>query len=95
MAGNVRELRNFAERFQVLRDALPLPTGDGVQRPEAKRNLEEFHEAKRQTLEGFEREYFEELFRRFGGNVSEAARVAGLSRQTCYRMMHKHGLKVD
>ncbi len=93
--GNVRELRNFAERFFVLRDLVPVPTDDGARAAPQAQTVDEFHEAKRQHLESFERGYFEELFRRFGSNVSEAARVAGLSRQTCYRMMHKHGLKVD
>ena len=54
-----------------------------------------FHDAKRDFVERFEREYFAALLARHGDNVSEAARVAGLSRQTCYRLMHKHGLGGD
>jgi len=93
--GNVRELRNFAERFFVLRDLGPISPGDSAVTVSSSGKPCEFHEAKKEQLESFERSYFEDLFRRFGSNVSEAARVAGLSRQTCYRMMHKHGLKVD
>ena len=51
-----------------------------------------FHDAKQRCVDAFERAYFEALLRAHGDNVSEAARVAGLSRQSCYRLMHKHGL---
>jgi DNA-binding NtrC family response regulator len=98
--GNVRELRNFAERFLTLPDlgaeallgprAAP-PTSTSA-RPGPDALALPFHDAKREVLETFEREYFASLLARHGDNVSEAARVAGLSRQTCYRLMHKHGL---
>jgi len=54
-----------------------------------------FHDAKREAIESFERHYFEALLAHHRDNVSEAARVSGLSRQTCYRLMHKHGLGED
>ncbi|MBK8253846.1 MAG: sigma 54-dependent Fis family transcriptional regulator [Polyangiaceae bacterium] len=98
--GNVRELRNFAERYVVLGDLATQTmsgsdTPKGVHKTAAPAAAVPFHDAKRDTLEAFEKSYFEDLFRKHGNNLSEAARVAGLSRQTCYRMMRKHGLDVD
>lgn len=101
--GNVRELRNFAERFLALSDLSP----EALLGPKVRSGVEvaaagapdptahAFHDAKRDFVERFEREYFAALLARHGDNVSEAARVAGLSRQTCYRLMHKHGLGGD
>ncbi len=100
--GNVRELRNFAERFLVLRELAanelrarqqttsPRPGAPGPEGP-----ILPFHDAKRDHLEEFERAYFEALLAKHADNLSEAARVAGLSRQTCYRMIQKHGLGGD
>jgi DNA-binding NtrC family response regulator len=107
--GNVRELRNFAERFLALpglpAHALLGPTRPASAAPAAATaptapaaSLEvdlsqPFHDAKRDQNERFERAYFEALLARYGDNISEAARVAGLSRQTCYRLMQKYGLR--
>jgi len=101
--GNVRELRNFAERFLALpsmppreligqvEDATPdgAPAAAGVRIDLGS----SFHDAKRDQNEEFERAYCEALLARYGDNISEAARVAGLSRQTCYRLMQKYGLR--
>ena len=99
--GNVRELRNFAERYLALpgarlEDLLPGASTEDhraleIPRPGAPQPMP-FHEAKRRRLEAFEMAYLEELFRAHGGNISAAARAAGLSRQSCYRLMHKYGL---
>jgi two-component system, NtrC family, response regulator GlrR len=97
--GNVRELRNFVERMVVLRDIDPTavlrsaaavsPSPSQISPPI---HLP-FHEAKRQWTEQLEREYLTRLLEAHAGNLSEAARVAGLSRQSCYRLMEKHGLR--
>lgn len=101
--GNVRELRNVVERFLALPGIDPstlldlAPRHEGApssSRVEGEWDLP-FHDAKGQLLDRFERAYFERLLEAHGGNISEAARVAGLSRQSCYRLMHKHGLRVD
>ena len=52
-----------------------------------------FHEGKRQWTERFEREYLGQLLRRCKGNISELARVSGLSRQSCHRLLKRHGLE--
>jgi len=51
-----------------------------------------FHEGKQQWTDRFEREYLGQLLRRCKGNISELARVSGLSRQSCHRLLKRHGL---
>jgi DNA-binding NtrC family response regulator len=92
--GNVRELRNVVERMVALPD-LPPDAWLGGYADEPAPAIDAalgFHEAKERCVEAFERAYLVALLDTHGGNVSEAARVAGLSRQSCYRLMHKHGL---
>ncbi len=96
--GNVRELRNVLERLTVLPDLDPTTLLDGVAERDADQPAEvtlPYHEAKQRQLERFERAYLEHLLELHGGNISEVSRVAGLSRQTCYRLMHKHGIRTD
>ena len=51
-----------------------------------------FHDAKEEMLGRFEREFLVDLLRRFGDNVSRAAREAGVDRRHFYRLLKKHGL---
>jgi transcriptional regulator with PAS, ATPase and Fis domain len=51
-----------------------------------------FHEAKDALIARFEREYLAQIVARTGGNMSEAARQAGIDRTTLYRLMEKHEL---
>ncbi len=105
--GNVRELRNVVERLVSLPDVdasllLPSagPVGKAGKAGKASPAIETstsmpFHEAKQQFTDRFERAYLAELLEQHGHNLSEAARVAGLSRQSCYRLIEKHGLRAD
>jgi DNA-binding NtrC family response regulator len=102
--GNVRELRNFAERFLALPGAdpamlLPRAESDEATDPDrpflASVTKLPFHEAKRRWTDHFEKAYLMELFELEKGNVSAVARAAGLSRQSCYRLMLKHGIRVE
>jgi DNA-binding NtrC family response regulator len=99
--GNCRELRNFVERFLALPELPPdalLGRAPGSMAPPGAPDVDAslpFHEAKERFTDRFERAYFERLLGAHGKNLSEAARVAGLSRQTCYRLIRKHGLKSD
>ena len=54
---------------------------------------EAFHAAKDQLVAHFEREYLNRVAARAGGNMSKAARLAGVDRTTLYRLMEKHGLR--
>jgi transcriptional regulator of acetoin/glycerol metabolism len=56
---------------------------------------EAFHIAKDNLITHFEKEYLSRLTTRAGGNMSKAARLAGIDRTTLYRLMEKHGFKRD
>ena len=52
-----------------------------------------FHAARDRLMANFERRYLTWLVNRAGGNMSRAARIAGVDRTTLYRLMEKHGLR--
>ena len=54
-----------------------------------------FHDAKESLIGRFEREYLAQIIARTGGNMSEAARQAGIDRTTLYRLMDKHELSKE
>ena len=101
--GNVRELRNFVERYWLLPEIDPAvhlgaaakAGADGAPGPAPTPIPLDlpFHEAKERWTDSFERTYLARLLEAHGSNVSAAARAAGLSRQTMYRLMEKHGLR--
>lgn len=105
--GNVRELQNIIEHLAVIAapgspigaDQLQLP-GDATVAPGANpaslvaTMLEEsYHVARERVVAQFERQYLTWLVNRASGNMSKAARVAGVDRTTLYRMMERHGLQ--
>jgi DNA-binding NtrC family response regulator len=96
--GNVRELRNLAERLVTLKGAAleTLLPHDAARPTQPRRVIAEaespFHEAKQRMIDDFEATYLRSMLERHGGNISEVARVAAISRQSCYRLMKKHGL---
>jgi transcriptional regulator with PAS, ATPase and Fis domain len=77
--GNVRELRNYLERSLALAGNAdaPLP---------APRSY-------KQAREQWERTYVAELLRAADGNVTAAARQAGLDRAAFYRLLWRHGMR--
>jgi DNA-binding NtrC family response regulator len=85
--GNVRELRSFVRRAVVLGPDAAMPTGGGRQRMPPVRLDLPFNEAKLVWQEEFTRRYLEGLLDQAGGNVTEAARRAGLSRSHIYRLL--------
>jgi DNA-binding NtrC family response regulator len=52
-----------------------------------------YHEARDRVIASFERRYLTQLVARAGGNMSRAARLAGVDRTTLYRLMERHGLQ--
>jgi DNA-binding NtrC family response regulator len=56
---------------------------------------ESYHVARERVIAQFERRYLEELVRSADGNMSKAARLAGVDRTTLYRLMERHGLQRD
>jgi DNA-binding NtrC family response regulator len=105
--GNVRELQNVIEHVAVLTEPgavirpedLPL-TADARSTVSTKSAslvstmLEEsYHDARERVIAQFETQYLTWLLNRANGNMSKAARIAGVDRTTLYRLMERHGLQ--
>jgi DNA-binding NtrC family response regulator len=56
---------------------------------------QDYHTARDQVLAEFERGYLEYVVAESKGNISDAARMAGVDRTTLYRLMEKHGTDRD
>jgi two-component system response regulator AtoC len=98
--GNIRELQNVIERATSLTDMhyiTPLDLPDEILQDsepgEYARDLP-FKSAKRKWLESFEKKYFSDILKDANGNISRAAKKAGIDRKTIYRIMKKHGLDI-
>jgi DNA-binding NtrC family response regulator len=100
--GNVRELRNVVTRAVALAgpdddfQSLPFvlrPTHAAPDAPTAFRADRPFHDAKDALIARFEREYLADLVERAGGNLSAAARTAGLERKFLYKLLERAGLR--
>lgn len=106
--GNVRELRNVIEHLTVLAEpgsaiqADEIPFIDEVgEHPFTGASLQsmmrgqDYHTARDLVLADFERGYLEYVVTESKGNISDAARMAGVDRTTLYRLMEKHGTNRD
>jgi transcriptional regulator of acetoin/glycerol metabolism len=51
-----------------------------------------YHETRTRVIARFEKEYLSRILHETEGNVSEAARLAGVNRATLYRLLERHGL---
>ncbi len=108
--GNVRELRNVVEHMVVLATPgseiqpgeIPFiheefsesGSGSGLSLSPSVLDAD-YHTAREAVLAQFEKEYLEHIVRVAKGNISDAARLAGVDRTTLYRMMERHGTSRD
>ncbi|MBI3037764.1 sigma-54-dependent Fis family transcriptional regulator [bacterium] len=100
--GNVRELQNLVERVIILEDESLFQVGSS-QFPR-KGTLENqsfvtnslinmpYKEAKELVLRGFDRRFFEHLLERTSGNISQAAKIAGMHRKNLYMKLKELNL---
>ena len=94
--GNVRELRNSVERAVLLPnhphvafETPPKKEGDGF----AHIDIDvPFKVAKQKLVDEFDRRYLEALLEAHDGNISAAARAAGIERMSIYKMIRRLGL---
>ena len=94
--GNVRELRNSVERAVLLPnhpnvafETPPKKEGTGF----AHIDIEiPFKVAKQKLVDEFDRRYLEALLEAHDGNISAAARAAGIERMSIYKMIRRLGL---
>ena len=105
--GNVRELENVIERAIVLcagNHIEPLDIPADIR--EARSSYDAMHAGESNTADtlavdyrlakdAFEREYLQRAIAAAKGNISEAARMTGLSRRHFYEKLDKLGLKAD
>jgi DNA-binding NtrC family response regulator len=107
--GNVRELQNVIEHTVVLIEPggeiqpkdIPVFGDDRpadettVTAPAENENVIEasYHVARERLLAQFEKHYLEQLVVLAEGNMSRAARIAGVDRTTLYRLMERQGLQ--
>ena len=102
--GNVRELQNVIERACALANGEMITLAELPQYLRAPGRAENealtgggtgkltLKEAKRRWLGQLEVSYLAELLKDHGGNVSQAARKAGIDRKTLHRLLTKHGI---
>jgi DNA-binding NtrC family response regulator len=98
--GNVRELQNVIERLVSLAapgeeiSAAELPeelTGRNGDAPRLTVTADRpYHEAKADAVSMFEQQYLRDLLLKNDGNISRAARHAGMDRKTIHRMLSKY-----
>jgi DNA-binding NtrC family response regulator len=107
--GNVRELRNLIEHMAVMvapgvevapadiafiDEDTVTSDGNGPSFGPELLNLD-YHSARDRLLSRFEMDYLTHVVHSSGGNISDAARIAGVDRTTLYRLMDKHGMGRD
>jgi transcriptional regulator with GAF, ATPase, and Fis domain len=90
--GNVRELRNHVERSVVLRERTAPSRRKSPEDDGADAHVP-FRIAKEKVIDDFERAYLTALMEAAGGNVSKAARQAGMDRMHLHHLLQKHELK--
>ena len=104
--GNVRELRNFAERARALgpKEALEMTDASaasalgvggvgstGAVEPPVSID-QPYREVRAAGIDHVEREYFRRLLERHGRNIAGVAAAAGVDRTYVYRLIRKHEL---
>jgi two-component system response regulator HydG len=100
--GNVRQLRAAVERACVVSTHERIDVGDlppevvGIVRREATSLADlTWSEAVEEGRIATARSYLEEVLRRHGGRVSEAAAHAGVERESFYRLLRRFGVQPD
>ena len=106
--GNVRELQNVIEHAVVLLEpaaeiraedlpflTVPVPPGERGNGLELTASDASYYDARDQLLAKFDRQFLTRVIAHAGGNLSKAARRAGIDRTTFYRLMERHGLQRD
>lgn len=90
--GNVRQLANVVEQATILCRQGPVPE-DLVRRAlrQESKGIVPLSNARAE----FERDYLARVMRMTGGNVSEAARLAGRNRTEFYRLLKRYHLKPE
>ncbi len=91
--GNIRELENVIQQVMIMTpDRVIEPESLPFKAEESQRVFNTFQEAKRKTVEQFEKEYVASILQLHKGNVTQAAKAAGKDRREFGRLVKKHRL---
>ena len=97
--GNIRELQNIIERAAVLThdkiirlENLPVIFGELVLQPAEATNQETLRSQRQKHVNQVEKNLLSRYLQETQGNVSSAARLAGIPRRTFYRMLNRNGI---
>jgi len=99
--GNVRELQNVIERCVVLEKehvlrkrtvASCLQLGFPQNKTAVFQLGNSYHEVKDELLDRFDRDYIITFLKKYDGNITKAAKAAGLGYRNFYEKMKKHGI---
>lgn len=90
--GNIRELKNLVERTLLVSDTRVL-TRREFQAQVDNSTITATVQTAQGQLERNERELIEQAIAKSGGNLSRAAGLLGISRQSLYRRLEKYGIK--
>ena len=96
--GNIRELENVIQQIMVMTphriiepESLPFEVAESQQG----RDFSPFHEAKRKSVEQFEKEYLSEILLFHKVNITQAAMAAGKDRREFGRLVKKYQLSFE
>jgi DNA-binding NtrC family response regulator len=91
---NIHELEDTLERALLASRGEEI-TPDDLQIRVEFQLFQPFTKAKRKVIEEFERSYIYRLMEAAGGNVSQAANLAGKDRSDIYNLMRKYGIPLS
>ncbi len=89
--GNIRELKNFAERAVIFSGPNGINPGRDDEGPGEERPAETFNEAK----DDFEREYIKRALSGNGYNISKTARALGMDRSNLFKKIRSLGINIE
>ena len=101
--GNVRELENAVKRAVVMSTGTIITLQDlGWKSQECVADLQTddmitipYREAKESVLAQFSTRYLQKALEKSGGNVTQAARLSGMERQSFQQVMRKYGIRSE
>jgi DNA-binding NtrC family response regulator len=91
--GNVRELRNYIEVALVRQEHALVPVADPASAEPMIDIAQPLRVVRDRWVRHVERRYLEQLLAAHGGNVSAAARAAGVDRVHLHRLLSRAGLR--
>lgn len=101
--GNVRELRASVERAAIVaegprievRDLPPEIRSSDAVPPESDLGSMTYQAAMEMAREEYTRRYLESVLARTDGRVAAAASIAGIERESFYRLLRRYGVSPD